>query len=320
MKSIANVISIDVEDWFQVEGYATTISRDKWATFELRVERNIDVILEEFAAASTRGTFFVLGWVAERLPRMVERIVHAGHEIASHGWSHAPVWRLTPDQFFEEVTRSRSLLEALSGQPVTGYRAPSFSVTKDTLWALPLLAQAGYVYDSSIFPIKHDRYGIPDALLHIHRRNEGIWELPLSVCELGSLRVPVAGGGYFRLYPQSVTSMAIRRVNKAGRPAIVYLHPWEFDPEQPKPVGASAAALWRHRVNLASTREKLRRILGEFAFAPARDLVASFAQGNGVLYSARPVTAPAPAWWKPEEASSPSIGSAYSRLKGRLLS
>jgi polysaccharide deacetylase family protein (PEP-CTERM system associated) len=212
------------------------------------------------------------------------------------------VWRLTPDQFLDEVTRSRSLLEALSGQPVTGYRAPSFSITKDTLWALPLLAAAGYVYDSSIFPIKHDRYGIPNALLHVHRRDEGIWELPLSVWEVGSMRVPVAGGGYLRLYPHSLTSFGIRQVNKAGRPAIVYLHPWEFDPGQPKPAGASTATLWRHRVNLAGTREKLRRLLGEFAFAPAKDLIRTLAGDRVAPPTAdRSLTNGVPVWLKPED-------------------
>jgi polysaccharide deacetylase family protein (PEP-CTERM system associated) len=274
MHDTRNVLSIDVEDWFQVEGFATVIRRDEWPSFELRVERNVDIILEELAAASTHGTFFVLGWVAERLPRMVERIAQAGHEIASHGWSHTPVWRLTPEQFMDEIVRSRALLATLSGQPVVGYRAPTFSVTKETLWALPMLASAGYVYDSSIFPIRHDRYGIPDAPLGIHRR-EGIWELPMSVCEIGSFRLPVAGGGYFRLYPRVLTSMAIRHMNRAGRPAIVYLHPWEFDPGQPKPAGASSTALLRHRLNLAGTRGKLRRLMAEFSFAPARDLLGS---------------------------------------------
>ena len=204
---------------------------------------------------------------------MVKRIVKGGHEVASHGWSHAPIWRLTPAEFSDEVVRSRKLLEDLSGQLVIGYRAPTFSVTSKTLWALSVLADAGYQYDSSIFPIRHDRYGIPDAPLGIHWRSEGIWEMPMSVVELGSARVPVAGGGYFRLYPGFVTTMAIRQINRHGRPAVVYLHPWEFDPDQPRPAGASALALWRHHVNINRTRDKLRRLVRTFPFAPARDVL-----------------------------------------------
>lgn len=276
-----NVLSIDVEDWFQVESFAGVIAREDWPRFDLRIERNVDVILDALDAAGTRGTFFVLGWVADRLPQVVRRIAAAGHEVGSHGWSHTPVWRLTPQAFTDEVVRSKQLLESLSGQPVLGYRAPTFSVTKDTIWALDALTQAGYIYDSSIFPVHHDRYGIPDAPLGIHRRPEGIWEMPMTVYELGTLRVPVAGGGYFRLYPRQVTAMAIRQNNRRGRPAVVYLHPWEFDPGQPRAEGASRAALWRHRVNLATTRDKLQRLMREFRFGTAAEVL-GVVQGVGV--------------------------------------
>jgi len=268
-----NVLSIDVEDWFQVEGYASVIDRTEWDGFDLRVERNMDLILEAFDEADTRATFFVLGWVAERLPHLVKRIAAGGHELASHGWSHAPVWRLTPAEFTDEVVRSKRLLEALSGQEVRGYRAPTFSVTKNTIWALDRLARAGYQYDSSIFPVHHDRYGIPDSPLGIHRREEGIWELPMSVYQVGSMKIPVAGGGYFRLYPRQITSLAIRQINRQGRPAVVYLHPWEFDPGQPKADGASRMASWRHRVNLDSTLHKLTRLMRDFSFGTAAEVL-----------------------------------------------
>lgn len=193
-RPVRNIFTIDVEDWFQVENYASVIERDRWPELELRVEANVDRLLALLAAKDVRATFFILGWVAERVPELVRRVARAGHEVASHGWSHRPIWNLTREQFAQEVRRSRELLCKLSGQDVTGYRAPTFSITRETLWALESLAAAGYRYDSSIFPVHHDRYGIPDAPLAIHRRDEGLWEVPLSVFQAGSLRLPVAGG------------------------------------------------------------------------------------------------------------------------------
>jgi len=204
-RPVRNIFTIDVEDWFQVENYASVIERDRWPELELRVEANVDRLLALLAAKDVRATFFILGWVAERVPELVRRVARAGHEVASHGWSHRPIWNLTREQFAQEVRRSRELLCKLSGQDVTGYRAPTFSITRETLWALESLAAAGYRYDSSIFPVHHDRYGIPDAPLAIHRRDEGLWEVPLSVFQAGSLRLPVAGGGYLRLYPRALT-------------------------------------------------------------------------------------------------------------------
>jgi polysaccharide deacetylase family protein (PEP-CTERM system associated) len=268
---VANVLSVDVEDWFQVENFSTVLPSSTWHQCELRVERNVHFLLERFSAANVRATFFVLGWVAENLPGLVREIAQAGHEIASHGWSHTPIWRLTPAAFEAEAVRSRAFLQDLSGQPVLGYRAPTFSVTSRTLWALGILAASGYAYDSSIFPVRHDRYGIPDAPLDIHRRPEGVWEIPLSVISLGRLRLPVAGGGYFRLYPWPLTRAAIHRLNASGRPGIVYLHPWEFDPGQPTVKGVSRLRTFRHRVGLSSSAQKLTRLLREFSFGPAHD-------------------------------------------------
>src|SRR5258708_3271608 len=232
--SLSHGLWIDVEDWFQVENYAETIPREQWPRCELRVADNVTRLLDLLTAADVRATFFVLGWVAERLPDLVRDIARAGHEVASHGWSHTPIWHLSEAAFADEVSRSRVLLEELSGQPVIGYRAPTFSITTSTVWALEVLRRAGYRYDSSIFPVRHNRYGIPDAPTTLHRRACGIWEVPPAVLELGGARLPVAGGGYLRLYPLWLTRWAIHRLERAGRPAVGYLHPWEFDPGQPR--------------------------------------------------------------------------------------
>jgi polysaccharide deacetylase family protein (PEP-CTERM system associated) len=273
--TITNIVSIDVEDWFQVENFSQAIQQENWDSYPLRIERNVQRILEICDRTGVRATFFILGWVAERLPHLVRQLAGAGHEVASHGWSHAPVWRLTPDEFRGEVSRSRKLLEDLSGGQVFGYRAPTFSITSSTLWALDILAEEGYLYDSSIFPVWHDHYGIPDAPLEIHQGKSGLWEVPLSVLDFGGARLPVAGGGYFRLYPRWVTEWAIGRINRAGRPAVIYLHPWEFDPGQPEPPGVSRVKLLRHRIGLQTTGPRLARLFDRFRFAPARDVLAA---------------------------------------------
>lgn len=269
----AHVLSVDVEDWFQVENYADVIPRDRWAACELRVADNVRRLLELFAAAEARATFFVLGWVAERLPELVREIARAGHEVASHGWWHTPLWRLGEAAFTDEVSRSRMLLQELSGQAVIGYRAPTCSVTASTTWALRALRDAGYRYDSSIFPVHHDRYGIPGAPTSVHWREEGVWEIPFSVLELPGMRLPVAGGGYFRLYPLWLTRWAIQRLERQGRPAVVYLHPWEFDPTQPRVPGIGAQRSFRHRVGIARNARKLASLLREFRFAPVRTVL-----------------------------------------------
>jgi polysaccharide deacetylase family protein (PEP-CTERM system associated) len=273
MTPLRNAMTIDVEDWFHVEEFSPIIAPELWGHCELRVAANVEYLLEALDTAHSRATFFVLGWVAERLPEVVKRIAAVGHEIASHGWSHAPIWRLTPGQFFDEVTRSRRLLCELSGQSVLGYRAPTFSVVRETMWALRLLVEAGHRYDSSIFPIRHDLYGIPDAPLQIYRHEAGIWEMPMSVWEVGRLRVPVAGGGYLRLYPRRVTERAIRAINRAGRPAVVYIHPWEFDPDQPRVSGARLLSSLRHYVGIGRNRGKLAWLLREFPFTSANEVL-----------------------------------------------
>jgi polysaccharide deacetylase family protein (PEP-CTERM system associated) len=279
MSEVRNVVSVDVEEWFHVEAFASHIPRTEWDRLERRARRSMETLLELFERHRVKCTFFVLGWVAERDPELVREMAAAGHEIASHGWSHRPVWDLDPARFLDEVKRSKQLLEELSGAPVLGYRAPTFSITNKTLWALGSLREAGYGYDSSIFPVIHDRYGIPDAPLEIHRHEAGIWEIPMSVMELGRYRLPVAGGGYFRLYPYAVTRRAIAELNAKGRPTIIYLHPWEFDPEQPRPAGIGMATRFRHYSGIRDNFAKLERLLDDFAFTTA-----------GTVLNARPET------------------------------
>jgi len=272
--SLTNVLSIDVEEWFQAEVYARAIPRDQWASVPSRVASSTHDLLRILAAANVRATFFVLGAVAKTLPELVRGIASEGHEIASHGWSHTPIWNLGREAFFEEVSASRKLLQDLSGQPVLGYRAPTFSITSRTLWAVEELLRAGYRYDSSVFPTHHDRYGIPDAKKDIHVRDGGLWEIPPSVLDVGPLGIPVAGGGYLRLYPFIVTRLAIQLLNeRMGRPAVVYVHPWEFDPLQPKP-DLPRISRFRHTVGIAANESKLGRLLSEFRFGTCEEALA----------------------------------------------
>lgn len=273
MAELCNILSVDVEDWFQSEGYAASIPRSKWDDCEWRVEENVDRLLGLFSEKKVTATFFVLGCVAERFPSMVRRIGDSGHEIASHGWSHTPLWHLSRDAFSHEVRKSKRVLEEISGSEIFGYRAPTFSMVDRTLWAFEVLEESGYFYDSSIFPVRHDRYGIVGAPLEIHRRPNKIWEIPLSVLEVGGVRLPVAGGGYFRLYPPCITHYAIRQMNIVGRPAVVYLHPWEFDPGQPRVPGVGLVATFRHHVGIGRNLEKVAQLLDAFAFAPAKDVL-----------------------------------------------
>jgi polysaccharide deacetylase family protein (PEP-CTERM system associated) len=271
---LTNVLSIDVEEWFQAEVYARAIPRDRWASVPSRVASSTNDLLRILAGANVRATFFVLGAVAKRLPDLVRGIASEGHEIASHGWSHTPIWNLGREAFFNEVSASRKLLQDLSGQPVLGYRAPTFSITSRTLWAVDELLRAGYRYDSSVFPTHHDRYGIPDAKKDIHVREGGLWEIPPSVLEVGPLGIPVAGGGYLRLYPFIVTRLAIQLLNeRLGRPAVVYVHPWEFDPLQPTP-DLPRISKFRHTVGIAANQSKLGRLLAEFRFGTCEEALA----------------------------------------------
>lgn len=277
MSRIVNAFTVDVEDYFQVAALAPAIERASWPQRESRVERNTGVLLDLLAERGIHGTFFVLGWIAERHPDLIRRIAAAGHEIACHGFSHQLVYDQTPEEFREETARSKSTLEDLSGTAVIGYRAASFSITRRSLWALDVLIDLGFEYDSSIFPIRHDRYGIPGADPRPSRltapSGRTLAEFPLSAASYLGVRVPVSGGGYFRLLPYLVTRAGLRQINGTGeRPFAFYLHPWEIDPHQPR-VRVGWLSRFRHYTNLDRCESRLRRLLAEFRFASMREVL-----------------------------------------------
>jgi polysaccharide deacetylase family protein (PEP-CTERM system associated) len=269
-------MSVDVEDYFQVSAFDRVVSRAGWDSFESRVVPNTERVLKLFSEAGVRATFFVLGWVAHRFPALVRDIAAAGHEVASHGYHHQLLYTLTPAQFREDVRASKSVLEEITGLPVLGFRAPSYSIVESSLWALDILIEEGYAYDASIFPIHHDRYGMPNAERHMHvlrRRSGTLVEMPASTVRLGSVNVPIAGGGYFRVLPYAWTRWGIGRVNRRERkPVVFYLHPWEIDPGQPR-FAVGAASRFRHYTGLERTSGRLRRLLGEFRFTSVADVL-----------------------------------------------
>jgi polysaccharide deacetylase family protein (PEP-CTERM system associated) len=273
---IVNAMSVDVEDYYHVSALAPVVSRADWPRMESRVVSNTARLLALFEEHGVRATCFVLGRVAERHPDLVRQIAAGGHEIASHGFDHQLVYDQTPDAFREDVRRAKRLLEDLAGASVVGYRAPSYSITARSLWALDVLVEEGYEYDSSIFPIHHDRYGIPESPRHAHvltRQAGSIVELPPSTVRVGSTNLPVAGGGYFRILPYWWTRWGIARVNRSERrPAIFYLHPWEVDPGQPR-LRPGLASRFRHYYHLDKTEPRLRRLLRDFRFAPVRTVL-----------------------------------------------
>jgi polysaccharide deacetylase family protein (PEP-CTERM system associated) len=277
-----NVLTVDVEEYFHVSAFEGVIGQDDWPACESRFEAGVDRLLELFAARGIRATFFVLGWVAAHRPGPVRRIADAGHEIACHSYAHRLIFNQTRAEFAQDVARAKRAIEDVTGRPVQGYRAPSFSIVEQTLWALDVLLEQGFEYDSSIFPIRHDRYGIPSAPRGPHRLltpgGAVIWELPPATVRYLGATLPVAGGGYLRHLPPGVMHWGIRRLNDAeGLPAVVYVHPWELDPEQPRqPVGRLTA--WRHYGNLERTEERLVSLLDAFAFGAADTLIAEWAQ------------------------------------------
>lgn len=273
MNEIVNAFSIDVEDWFQVAAFASYIDRKDWDSLECRVERNVDVLLETLDKHQVKATFFTLGWIAERYPAMVGRIVAGGHELASHGYGHHMVGELGPQLFREDVVKAKAILESLAGCEVIGYRAPSFSVGRDTLWALDILAETGHSYSSSIYPIKHDLYGMPDAPRFAHQRS-GLLEIPATSIRLGERNYPASGGGYFRLLPYPVSRWSVQRVNRADRQAAVfYCHPWEIDPGQPRMNQASSKSRFRHYVNQTRMLGKIDRLLGDFRWGTVAQVI-----------------------------------------------
>jgi len=258
---ILNALSVDVEDWFQVGAFETVIDRDSWDSCEARVEANTDRVLGLFADAQVKATFFTLGWVAERNPALIRRVVDAGHELASHGWDHQRVFTLTPEAFRADLARARATLEDAGGQAVTGYRAPSFSIDQRTPWAHAILAEAGYLYSSSVAPVRHDHYGWPEAPRYAFRPlpDAELIELPVTVARFGQ-RSMATGGGFFRLFPHQLTDFAVRQVNAEGRPATFYFHPWEIDPGQPRVARAPFKSKLRHYSRLDAMAGKLQRL------------------------------------------------------------
>jgi polysaccharide deacetylase family protein (PEP-CTERM system associated) len=275
-RPVVNAMSVDVEDYFHVSVFDGIVPRFKWAEMESRVCANTERLLDLFDEYEVRSTFFVLGWVAERHPPLVRRIVERGHEIASHGYAHRLVYDQTPAAFREDVRRAKGLLEDAGGRAVGGYRAPSYSITPRSLWALDVLIEEGHWYDASIFPIRHDRYGIPVSPREpfpIERRSGTLMEVPGSTVRVGPLNLPVAGGGYFRILPYWWTRWGIARVNAVEqRPAVFYLHPWEIDPDQPR-LSAGWLGRFRHYRNLDQTEDRLRALLSDFHFGTVASLL-----------------------------------------------
>lgn len=276
---LKNAFTIDVEDYFQVEAFAGVIDRGSWDKFSTRVVANTSRLLDMLAAREIRATFFVLGWVARKHPEIVRAIAAAGHEVASHGMSHRLVYTQSPQEFRRETIDAKALLEDQCQQPVLGYRAATYSITRKSLWALDILCEAGFQYDSSIFPMRHDRYGIPDAnpLPHVLTTPAGgkLVEFPISVLHYAGATIPVAGGGYFRLFPYQFTRWALRKLNQRGQAFVFYLHPWEVDPQQPRIHEAGVLSRFRHYQNLDRCQQRLNRLLDDFEFDSMRSVLAS---------------------------------------------
>ena len=263
---LRNAFSIDVEDYFHVEALSSVVDRSQWSQLEYRAEASTQRILELLAAESVRATFFILGWVAKRSPQLVRAIHAGGHEVACHGLTHQMVIRQSPELFRSETTEAKQLLEDAIGAPVRGYRAATYSITRESLWALDILSELGFVYDSSIFPIRHDLYGIPDAPRFPYRpHGTGLLEVPVTTVEFLGQRLPCGGGGYFRLLPYGLFRRALERVNQRdGQPAVFYCHPWEIDPGQPRIGGLSLKSRFRHYTNLSKMEGRMRQLLRDF--------------------------------------------------------
>ncbi|WP_078119630.1 XrtA system polysaccharide deacetylase [Thiosocius teredinicola] len=266
MAQIRNAMTVDVEDYFQVSAFERYIDRSDWERQECRVERNVDRILGLFSDRDVKATFFTLGWVAERYPALIRRMVEQGHEVASHGMSHVRVTQQNRDEFKQDVVRTKALLEDVSGQEVIGYRAASYSIGASNLWALDVLGETGHLYSSSIYPIKHDLYGMPDAPRFAFRPTDGDFvEFPVTTVRVGGKNLPCGGGGWFRLVPYAGMRWAMRRVNEVDRESVIfYFHPWEIDPDQPRQQGIDAKTRFRHYLNLDRMERRLTRLLSDF--------------------------------------------------------
>ncbi|HWR17297.1 MAG TPA: XrtA system polysaccharide deacetylase [Terriglobales bacterium] len=281
-----NALTFDVEEYFQVIAFAASIDRRDWDTKESRVERTTEIVLEMLGEMGTKATFFTLGWVAEKRPGLVRRIAEAGHEVACHSNLHRQVFTLSPTEFREDSGRAKQLLEDACGQQILGFRAPSFSIRRDSWWALDVLAELGFAYDSSVFPVSHPNYGVPNEQLRpfvVNTAHGPIVEFPMTAIEFAGMRAPVAGGAYFRLLPYWFTRDTLKLVNEQSRSFCTYLHPWEFDPEQPR-VSAGLTSRIRHYIGLKGVQRKLKQLLKDFEFAPMAQLV------EPLVLSSRPVS------------------------------
>ena len=280
-----NAFTVDVEDYFQVSAFESSVARERWPEFESRVVANTLRIADLLDESGVHGTFFILGWVAERFPDLVSELHSRGHEIGSHSYWHRLIYSQSPEEFREDLKRSRDVLQDLLGVRIRSYRAPSFSITQKSLWALEILAEEGFTIDSSVFPVYHDRYGIAGARPDIHFQDTPsgrLTEFPPTIFKLGWCNLPVSGGGYFRLYPFAFTQYCLSQVNKRTKhPFMFYIHPWEVDPQQPRLSGPSAMSKMRHYVNLQSTETKLRMLLSRFEFGRVDRVVARHARANG---------------------------------------
>ena len=283
-EQIRNALTIDVEDYFQVAALAEAVKYDDWSSMEYRVEANTDRILGLFERAGVKATFFTLGWVAERSPNLVKRIADAGHEVASHGYSHQLIYNQTPEVFQEETIRSKAILEDILGEPITGYRAASYSITNQSRWALDILAEQGFTWDSSIFPVHHDRYGMPGTPRWPHRlmtdKGYELAEFPLSTLKLPGYTLPIAGGGYFRLFPYWFSKFGLGSINRQGKPFVFYLHPWEVDPGQPR-LDVKWFSRFRHYNNLDVCEQRLAKLLRHFRFTTMSNVL----KDQGVLHT-----------------------------------
>jgi len=272
-ETIVNAMTIDVEDYFQVSAFAPYIARSEWGQRECRVERNVDRLLEILSAHDTQATFFTLGWIAERYPGLIRRIVDEGHELASHGYGHQRASDLTESEFLQDIRSAKAILEDIGGRAVTGYRAPSFSIGPANLWAFDCLSRAGYRYSSSIYPIRHDHYGMPDAPRFAYRVKPELLEVPITTLRMFRRNLPSSGGGYFRLLPYPVSRWMIKRVHEIDRQAAVfYCHPWEFDVAQPRIAGIDARTRFRHYVNIDRMEQRLVGLLADFKWGRMDDI------------------------------------------------
>lgn len=267
--AITGAMTVDVEDYFQVAAFAGQVERADWDGYPCRVERNVDLILGMFSDHQVTGTFFTLGWIAERYPQVLRRIAEAGHEVASHGYDHVKVHTQAPEAFRQDIRKTKAILEDIGGQPVKGYRAASFSIDQRTPWAFDILAEEGYRYSSSVYPIQHDHYGMPDAPRFAYRPSDrhDLVEVPISTLDLFNRKLPSGGGGYFRLLPYTCSRWALRRIGTKDRqPIVFYFHPWEVDPEQPRFKDAPLRSRFRHYINLDTMERRLRAVLGDFSW------------------------------------------------------